>query len=198
MAQRKSYDGIARFFDFLRSGDMLRFRDAQKNLFSRMRGKVLHVGIGTGLEIANFPPGLDITSIDLSPQMLERARERAAGYPGTLRLCLMNAQNLGFPDNTFDTVVTVCVLCSVPDPVPSLIELRRALKPNGNLLMFEHVLSKNPLYGLVLRFMSLFTTTLEGTHLDRNTVANAMKAGFTLQSEENVYLDIVKSVVVSK
>ncbi|MFQ5451536.1 MAG: SAM-dependent methyltransferase, partial [Nitrospinaceae bacterium] len=67
----------------------------------------------------------------------------------------------------------------------------------GKLLMFEHVLSKNPIYGLSLRFMSLFTNALEGTHLDRNTVENVRKAGFTIQSEQNVYLDIVKTLIAS-
>ncbi|GJL79876.1 MAG: SAM-dependent methyltransferase [Nitrospinaceae bacterium] len=194
MAPKKSYDGVARFFDYFRKGDMRRWGDAQKNLFQQMKGNVLHIGVGTGMEIINFPPDLFITGIDLSPKMLERALWRASQYQGRIKFCLMNSESLAFPDNTFDTIVTVCVFCTVAHPVRGLEECRRVLKPGGKLLMFEHVMSKNFIYGLSLKFMSLFTEALEGTHLDRNTVQNVKKAGFEVQSERNVYLDIVKAI----
>lgn len=194
MAKQKNYDGVAKVFDFFREGDMRRWGDVQKNLFQNMQGKVLHIGVGTGMEIINFPPGLNITGIDLSPKMLERALWRANQYQGKINFSLMNAESLAFPDNTFDTIVTVCVFCTVPHPVQGLQECHRVLKPNGKILMFEHVMSKNYIYGLSLKFMSLFTERLEGTFLDRNTVENVRKAGFKVQSEKNVYLDIVKTI----
>jgi ubiquinone/menaquinone biosynthesis C-methylase UbiE len=194
MTRQKNYDGVAKVFDFFRKGDMRRWGDVQKNLFQKMQGKVLHIGVGTGMEIINFPPGLHITGIDLSPKMLERALWRAEQYRGKIKFCLMNAELLAFPDNTFDTIVTVCVFCTVPHPVRGLQECRRVLKPGGKLLMFEHVLSKNPVYGLSLKFMSLFTEALEGTYLDRDTVENVRKAGFNVKSVQNVYLDIVKAI----
>jgi ubiquinone/menaquinone biosynthesis C-methylase UbiE len=194
MCQNKNYDRVARTFDFFRKGDMRRWGQAQKDHFQSMQGKVLHIGVGTGMEIINFPPGLDITGIDLSPKMLERALWRGKRYQGEIRFCLMNAESLAFPDNTFDTVVSVCVFCTVPHPVKGLKECRRVLKPGGKLLMFEHVMSKNLIYGLSLKFMSIFTTALEGTHLDRDTVENVRKAGFNIKSEKNVYLDIVKAI----
>jgi ubiquinone/menaquinone biosynthesis C-methylase UbiE len=194
MAPTKNYDRVAKTFDFFRKGDMRRWGSAQKDHFSKMQGRVLHIGIGTGMEIINFPPDLDITGIDLSPKMMERALWRGKRYQGTIRFCLMNAEALAFPDNTFDTVVTVCVFCTVPHPVRGLEECRRVLKPGGKLLMFEHVMSKNPIYGLTLKFMSFFTKALEGTHLDRDTVENVQKAGFNSISEKNVYLDIVKTI----
>ncbi len=191
----KGYDRIAEVFDFFRQGDLKRWGHIQRKHFEQLHGKVLHVGIGTGLEIQNFPPGLDITAIDLSEKMLARARTRAASYRGKLHCVRMNAQALAFADNRFDSVAAVCVFCTVADPVQGLKEVRRVLKPGGKLLLFEHVLSRNPLYGLSLRFMSLFTTALEGTHLDRNTVDNVRKAGFTVEADQNVYLDIVKAIV---
>lgn len=194
MNQHKNYDRVAKVFDFFRKGDMRRWGDVQKGHFRQMRGKVLHIGVGTGMEIINFSPGLDITGIDLSPKMLERALWRAKQYQGKIRFCLMNAESLAFPDDTFDTVATVCVFCTVVHPVAGLKECKRVLKPGGKLLLFEHVISKNLIYGLSLRFMSLFTNALEGTHLDRDTVENVRKAGFNIKSEKNVYLDIVKTI----
>ena len=75
-----------------------------------------------------------------------------------------------------------------------LQEIKRVLKQDGELLMFEHVLSKNPIYALVLKMMSIITKYLQGTHLDRNTVANIEKAGFKIHSHKNAYLDIVKAL----
>ena len=76
-----------------------------------------------------------------------------------------------------------------------LQEIKRVLKPGGELVMFEHVLSKNPVYALPLKMMSYITEYLQGTYLDRNTVANVEKAGFKIHSHKNVYLDIVKALV---
>ncbi len=185
MGQHSKYDQIAKVFDFFRKGDMRRWDHAQQKHFKQMHGKVLHIGVGTGMEIINFPPDQDITCIDLSAKMLERALWRAKQYHGKIRFCLMNAESLSFPEDTFDTVATVCVFCTVAHPVPGLEECRRVLKPGGKLLMFEHVMSKNLIYGLSLRFMSIFTKALEGTHLDRDTVENVRKAGFNIKSGKN-------------
>lgn len=194
MADKAKYDRVARFYDYLKGGDTRRWADTQLKFFKSVSGKVLYVGIGTGQEIVNFPPGLDITAIDLSREMLEYAHRRIGQYPGRIRPALMNVENLGFPDNSFDTILTVCVFCSVANPVRGLKELWRVLKPDGKILMFEHVLSKNRVYGLILKMMSLITTRLSGTHLDRDTVGNLRKAGFKIESERNIYLDIVKAV----
>jgi ubiquinone/menaquinone biosynthesis C-methylase UbiE len=190
----KSYDGVAKTFDILRGGDMRRWRDDQRSLFKNLKGKILYVGMGTGLEIVNFPANLDITAVDLSYAMLNRSQQRVENYPGKIHRCQMDAELTAFKDNSFDTVLTVCVLCSVKQPVNCLQELKRVLKPDGELVMFEHVLSKNPVYGLILKIMSNITEYLEGTYLDRNTVENAERAGFKIHSHKNVYLDIVKAL----
>lgn len=188
------YDLLSRFYDFFRQGDMRRWKKVQTDFFSPLKGKVLYIGIGPGPEIVNFPPGLDIYAIDLNQKMMQLARNREKSYPGKLHLLNMDAEALAFPDHIFDCVLTVCVFCTVGDPIQGLIETKRVLKPGGKLYMFEHVLSKNPIYALPLKIMSLFTTRLSGTHLDRDTVNNVAKAGFTVESDRNVYLDIVKMI----
>ncbi len=191
----KPYDGVAKFFDFFRAGDMRRWGPDQRALFKNLKGRVLYIGIGTGQEIVNFPPGLDITAVDMSYAMLERSHARVQNYRGKIHRCQMDAQATAFQDNTFDTILTVCVLCSVNQPTICLKELKRVLKPDGELVMFEHVLSKNPGYALILKFMSHVTEYLEGTYLDRDTVGNAERAGFKIHSHKNVYLDIVKALI---
>lgn len=198
MSVKEKYNRISSIYDFLKRGDMRRWKQIQIDFFSQLHGKILYVGIGPGPEIVNFPPGLDIVAIDLSRNMMELARERAANYKGKFELINMNVESLGFPDNSFDSVLTVCVFCTVENPVQGLEELRRVLKPDGKLFMFEHVISKNPVYALSLKWFSLFTKMLSGTHLDRDTVANLGKAGFKIESNRNVYLDIVKTLIAHK
>lgn len=77
--------------------------------FGGLNGKILYVGMGTGQEILHIPPSLNITSVDLIWNMMEKARIRATDYPGTMRLTQMNVENLGFPDEVFDSILTVCV-----------------------------------------------------------------------------------------
>jgi ubiquinone/menaquinone biosynthesis C-methylase UbiE len=192
---KQSYDSTARYFDYFSGGNMRRWSPSQLTLFKNLSGKVLYIGIGTGQEIVNFPEGLNITAADLSFEMLERSNKRVENYSGKINRCQMDAETTGFADNTFDTIVTVCVLCTVKQPMICLQELKRMLKPDGELVMFEHVLSKNPIYGLTLKMMSLITEHLQGTYLDRNTVTNVERAGFKIHSHKNVYLDIVKALV---
>ena len=194
-SKKQPYDRVAKFFDFLRKGDMCRWNAYQKSLFENLSGEVLYIGIGTGLETLNFPTNLKITAIDISSAMLNQSKTRAKTYPGKMTLCQMDAETSAFRDHSFDAVVTVCVLCSVKQPVTCLEEIRRVLKPAGKLVMFEHVLSKNPLYAIALKTMSNLTEFLEGTYLDRDTVSNAEKAGFEIFSHKNVYLDIVKALM---
>jgi len=191
----KPYDSAAKYFDLFRAGDMRRWGQSQQALFKNLKGKVLYIGIGTGQEIVNFPPQLDITAVDLSYEMLRRSDKRVQNYDGKIKRCQMDAQTTAFADNSFDSILTVCVLCSVKYPVPCLQELKRVLKPEGELLMFEHVLSHNPIYALILKTMSHITEYLEGTYLDRDTVSNVEKAGFKIHSHQNIYLDIVKALI---
>jgi len=187
-----NFDGAAKLFDFIRSGDSRRWGTIQKKFFSQLKGKILYVGIGTGQEIVDFPPGLDIVAIDISAEMLKRAQERISEYPGTMTSLIMDAHNTTFEDNTFDGVLTVCVLCTVEKPVEVLKELKRVLKPGGKLVSFEHVQSRNPLFAWPLLLMNFLSLKLTGTSLIRDTAKHIRLAGFEIFTEANVYLDIVK------
>src|SRR5262249_15583549 len=169
----------------------------KRRLFARIRGTTLMVAAGTGNDFKFFPPNQQITAIDISPKMLERAARKAAAYPGTIQLREMDVCSLELADSTFDTVATVCTFCSVPGPVVGLRELHRVLRPGGQLLMFEHVRSRIGPFGIVLDLMTPLSRRL-GPDLNRDTVGNVLKAGFRLRREENVYLDIVKSIEAVK
>lgn len=187
------WDRTSRTYGLLTWGEERRFGPAKQRLFAKMEGRCLMVAAGTGADFQFFPPGLTITAIDISSGMIERARSRAETYKGSLALQVMDAQALQFADATFDTVVTSCTLCSVPDPLRGLRELFRCLKSGGQLLMFEHVRSRVGPIALMQDVMTLITSRI-GPDMNRDTVSNVLRAGFDLLREENVYLDVVKAI----
>lgn len=89
----------------------------------------------------------------------------------------MDVQNLEFADNSFDTVVTACVFCSVPDPILGLKEIRRVLKGDGLLVMLEHVRSKKEPIGKIMDILNPLVVGLYGANINRNTVENVKKPG---------------------
>jgi len=195
---RDKWDGAARLFDVLGGfGTERRWHDDKKRLFSKMHGKILFLAVGTGLDIACFPPGHDITGIDISPKMLEKAEPRARAYDGRMTLREMDVHEMNFADETFDQVFTSCTFCSVPDPVGGLKALFRVLKPGGTLNMFEHTGSAVFPFNVMMKAMNP-VYRLFGPEIDRDTVANVAAAGFEIERVANIYLDMVKTIEARK
>lgn len=196
VAQRR-WDQAAGTYDLFSRGAERRWEAAKRESLAHVRGRVLFLAVGTGLEVPFFPPGLDITGMDISWGMLSQAKPRAAGYQGEFRLVQADVERLSFRGDSFDTVVTSCTFCSVPDPVAGLRELRRVLKPGGELRMFEHTGSRWFPFNVMLHAMTPITRRF-GPEMNRETVSNVQKAGFQLRSLRNVYLDVVKIIVAGK
>lgn len=194
--QRK-WDKASRTLDLFSFAEDRRLGPHKRRLFSKMSGATLMVAAGTGNDFKFFPTNMNVVAIDISPKMLERAAPKAAAYTGSIALREMDVCALDFADATFDTVVTACTFCSVPKPILGLRELRRVLKPDGQILMFEHVRSAiGPLAILMDLMTPLFSRI--GPELNRDTVGNVQKAGFRLRRVENVYLDVVKIIEAEK
>lgn len=172
-------------------GEEVRYGPYKRHLFSKAKGRTLLVAAGTGIDFKYLPAGLDVTAIDFSPRMLELAAKRVEESASPLTLLQADVTDLAFADGTFDTVVTSCTFCSVPDPVKGLREVRRVLKDDGRLLMFEHVRPSNPYLGLMMDVMNPLVRML-GPDVNRRTADNVRAAGFRLTRDFNVYLDMVK------
>lgn len=195
-ATQEKWDRASRTFDLMSAyGPEWRWRPAKLRLFERMKpdAKILFLALGTGLDISCFPPGRDITAIDISPKMVERAKERVAAYDGNMTAQVMDVHAMDFPDDSFDQVFTSCTFCSVPNPVAGLLALRQVLQPGGELHMFEHTGSRLFPFSAMMKLMSPLASKF-GPELDRDTVANVRAAGFHLVEVNNIFLDTVKTI----
>lgn len=191
---REKWDSAAFAYDFMGGfGEEKRWRPHKTRLFSAMEGQILFVAVGTGLDIRSFPPGREITGIDISSRMLEKAAPRAEAYPGRLTLRQMDVHDMAFAPGAFTQVYTSCTFCSVPDPVRGLTALRRVLKPGGHLRMFEHTGSRVFPFGAMLNVMNPVLRKF-GPEVNRDTVANVRAAGFKLLKVTNIFLDVVKTI----
>ena len=191
---RERWDRSAAFFDLMAAfGPEKRWFPFKKALFSQMQGNILFLAIGTGLDIPAFPDNQEITAIDISPRMIERAKQRASCYQGQLTVRVMDVHQMDFPDHHFDQIYTSCTFCSVPDPVAGLVALKRVLKPEGCLRMFEHTGSHVFPFGTMLDIMNPLFRQI-GPDINRDTVANVQKAGFQQVQVTNLFLDVVKTI----
>jgi phosphatidylethanolamine/phosphatidyl-N-methylethanolamine N-methyltransferase len=120
--------------------------------------RILEVGVGTGINTSMYPRNCHVTGVDLSSSMLDKARERVAREGlRNVRLLEMDAQNLTFPDDSFDIVYAPYLVSVVPDPVRVAREMRRVCKPGGKIIILNHFRSANPVLSRLERAISPFT-----------------------------------------
>jgi ubiquinone/menaquinone biosynthesis C-methylase UbiE len=198
LVTQAKWDKAAKSFDLMAGGGAeVRWKPFKQALFANMQGRILFLALGTGLDIPTFPPGQDITAIDISPKMLEQAKDRIAAYDGRIRAEVMDVHEMPFAEASFDQVYTSCTFCSVPDPVAGLNALHRVLRPGGELFMFEHTGSRYLPFKPMMDLMTLFSQRL-GPAMNRKTVDNVKKAGFRITEVNNVFLDVVKTIKAVK
>jgi phosphatidylethanolamine/phosphatidyl-N-methylethanolamine N-methyltransferase len=127
-------------------------------MINRGVGKVLEVGVGTGLSLPTYKRNLEIVGIDLSPEMLDKARERVAEkrLTNVTGLHVMDASQLAFDDGMFDTVVAMYVMTVVPEPEKVMQELSRVCKPGGQVLLVNHFSQEEGMRGWIERRMAPF------------------------------------------
>jgi ubiquinone/menaquinone biosynthesis C-methylase UbiE len=192
------YNRIAPIYDLMEVFPERRFALMRQKLWSQIPdGEVLEVGVGTGKNFAYHPPEIKMTGIDLSERMLEHARRRSQELDQSIKLKQMDAQQLDFPDNSFDAAVATFVFCSVPDAVRGLRELGRVVKPEGRIFLLEHVRINRPeAVGKVMDLLDPLVVRLMGPHINRRTEENVRQAGLKVERVEYLApLELVKLIV---
>jgi ubiquinone/menaquinone biosynthesis C-methylase UbiE len=180
-AVARRYDRIARFYDALEAPmDLLGGRRRRARTVGAATGQTLEVGVGTGRNLDLYPPDVELTGIDISPAMLDRARRRAQRSGRSAQLDVADVEHLPYPAASFDTVVATCVFCSVPDPVTGLREVVRVVRPGGQVRLLEHVRPRNRLLGWLADRLSPLVQRLVGVAVNRRTEDNIRAAGLEL------------------
>jgi ubiquinone/menaquinone biosynthesis C-methylase UbiE len=124
--------------------------------------------------------------------MLKRAQKKTASLNREVYLVQMDVENLGFPDNSFDSIFASFVFCSVPDPVEGLRELRRVCGPGGRLLLLEHMRPGNRFLGIFFDLLNPLMVRMIGANINRRTIENIVRAGWRVQAEVHLSSDIVR------
>ncbi len=157
--------------------------EERKRWVPRAHGEVLELGVGSGLNLAFYDRARvsQVTGIDPSAALLARAQPRAESAPVPVELVRAPAEDLPFGDHSFDSAVVTYSLCSVDDPARALAEVRRVLRPGGELIFVEHGLSSDPGMGRWQhRITPVWRRIGGGCHLDRDHTENLRRAGFSL------------------
>jgi phosphatidylethanolamine/phosphatidyl-N-methylethanolamine N-methyltransferase len=159
---KRAYAILSPVYDFLFDKIFYPGRVAAIDLLEIKPGnRVLEVGVGTGLNLPLYPRGCDVTGVDISEEMLRKAEERVRTYGMTnTRLMVMDGSKLDFPDNSFDRVIATYVISAVPDPVKTLLEMRRVCKPSGHLVILNHFKSDNPIIGMFEKLLAPVCTKI--------------------------------------
>jgi ubiquinone/menaquinone biosynthesis C-methylase UbiE len=156
----------------------------RRRLVAGLRGSVLELGAGTGLSFRHYPAGVErLVAVEPEPTMREHAARTAREVDVAVELVDGTADALPVPDASVDAAVVSQVLCSVPDQARALAELRRVLRPGGELRFYEHVVSPRAPGRRLQRALdaTVWPRVMGGCHLSRDTVAAVRDAGFAMR-----------------
>ena len=178
--------------------ERLLFGGGREWVCSRARGRTLELAVGTARNLALYSDEVQLTGIELSPEMLALGRQRAQelGHPATLQQG--DAQDLDFPDESFDTVVCTLGFCTIPDPRRGLEEAHRVLVPGGSLVLLEHVRSPSRPVRAGQRLLNPLMVRFEADHLLRDPIDHLEDVGFAIEELERSKWGIVERVSARK
>jgi SAM-dependent methyltransferase len=152
-------------------------------LLAGLAGRVIEVGAGNGLNFAHYPPTVThVLAVEPEPHLRRLAVAAAADAPVPVEVVAGTADHLPAGDATLDAAVASLVLCSVADVPAALAEIRRALRPGGQLRFFEHVRAETPGLGRVQRVLdtTIWPAVAGGCHTHRDTGTAIEAAGFAI------------------
>ncbi|HEY4277242.1 MAG TPA: class I SAM-dependent methyltransferase [Conexibacter sp.] len=175
---------FARVFDRFSGGMEREIGPHREAALAGAAGRVLEIGAGNGMNFAHYPPTVEqVVAVEPEPYLRSKAVEAAKRAPVTVSVIDATASPLPFEDGSFDVAIACLVLCTVPDPAAALAELRRVLRPGGELRFLEHVRAPAGRKAQVqqrLDSSGVWPRIGGGCHCARDTVGTIAAAGFTV------------------
>jgi ubiquinone/menaquinone biosynthesis C-methylase UbiE len=196
---RRYYEQTAgRYDEYVGYFEKLLMGDGRQWVCRQARGEVLEIAIGTGRNLPFYPADVRLTGVDLTPAMLEIARQRASALGREVDLRVGDAEALEFPDGRFDTVVATLALCTIPDDRRTVAEIRRVLRPGGRLLLLEPVRSPVLPVRVLQRILDPLFVRFYGDHLLREPLDHLAAEGFVIERVERSKAGLIERLVAQK
>jgi ubiquinone/menaquinone biosynthesis C-methylase UbiE len=170
------------------------FTGAREWLGARARGRVLEVAVGTGRNLPFYAGDVELSGIELSPEMLAIARRRVAAGPMKADLREGDAEHLPYPAGSFDTVVCAISLCTIPHPATAIAEMHRVLTPGGRLLLVDHIGSTWPPVRAAQWLIERVTIRTAGEHFTRRQLPLVEAAGFRVVETERLKAGTIERI----
>ncbi len=185
---------FARLWSVMSRHEPAEIRRHRDELLAGLSGRVIELGAGAGSNFAHYPSTVEhVVAVEPEPYLRERARAAAAGANVSIEVLDGVADGLPAEDCSFDAAVACLVLCTVPDQASALAELRRVLRPGGELRFYEHVRSDRPAVALSQRAVDrvFWPRAFGGCHTARDTPAAIAAAGFEVEQQRAMWVNPV-------
>ncbi|MBR3121026.1 class I SAM-dependent methyltransferase [Oceanobacillus profundus] len=178
----KKFDKQANKYNKRRKNDSAyRFRE---RIFQDVEGKVLEVGIGSGLNFPFYNKDVELTGVDFSGEMMKVAQLAAKEFPFKATFIKEDVESVKFNESIFDTIVSSTTLCAYQNPVIVLNNFQKWCKPGGKILMMEHGISTNKPLSWLQKSLDPLALKFVGCHQDRNISEIVKKSSLQLIKEE--------------
>jgi SAM-dependent methyltransferase len=185
---------FARLWSLMSRHEPAEIRRHRDELLAGLSGRVIEIGAGTGSNFGHYPATVEeVVAVEPEPYLRDRARAAAAEAQVRIDVVDGVADALPADDGSFDAAVACLVLCTVPDQARALAELRRVLRPGGELRFYEHIRSKRSAVALSQRAVDalFWPRAFGGCHTSRDTPAAIARAGFDVEDQRSMWVNPV-------
>lgn len=192
--KRKYEESASKYAVMERLQEFLGVKKLRRRLLRRASGEVLEVACGTGANFPYYPDECAITAVDVSPAMVEIAEQRAEKLGLDVGFRIMDAEMLAFPDEHYDSVVSTLTVCTFPDPVAALEEMKRVCRDDGRILLLEHGRSDNRLLGRFQDVREEAHAEAFGCHWNREPLDLVKRAGLRPIATQRTFFGVFHEI----
>jgi ubiquinone/menaquinone biosynthesis C-methylase UbiE len=173
---------------------LLGMKKLRRKLLLGATGNVLEVAVGTGENLPFYNGDCQLTAIDMSEAMLDRAKTRAKKIGLNAKFLSMDAEILSFPEDSFDTVVSSLSMCTFPDPIGVLNEMARVCRPNGRILLLEHGRSSVEFLARWMDRRAERHAERAGCHWNREPLELVQQAGLRIVETQRTFFGVMHMI----